>query len=88
MKVHLNKLLTNKYEGCGWIFQYIFLYGGERLGKTSKGNKNNYRKVENQSKHNDFPLCGKNERQDRNAKGTSVTSVYPYPFNTIFVLDR
>ncbi len=67
---------------------YIFLYGGEGLGKTSKGNKNNYRKVENQSKHNDFPVCGKNERQDRNAKGTSVTSVYPCPFNTIFVLDR
>ena len=60
----------------------------EGLGKTSKGNKNNYRKVENKSKHNDFPLCGKNGRQERNAKGTSVTSVYPYPFNTIFVLDR
>ena len=76
MKVHLNRLLTNKYEGCEWIFQYIFLYGRERLGKTCKENKNNYRKAENQSKHNDSPVCGKNKRLIRKTKGTTPPFIH------------
>ena len=47
---------------------YLPVWGGS-LEKPSKETKNNYRKPENQSQHNDFPICGKNKRQKRNTKG-------------------
>ena len=48
---------------------YISLYGGKRHRKTNKEAENNYRKPENQSQHNDFPICGKNKRRKRRTKG-------------------
>jgi len=51
---------------------YLPVWGGS-LEKPSKETKNNYRKPENQSQHNDFPICGKNKRQKRNTKG------HPFP---------
>ncbi len=40
--------------------------------KASKETKNNYRKSENQSQHNDFPICGKNKKRKRNTKGIDL----------------
>ena len=45
--------------------------------KTSKETKSNYRKPENQSQHNDFPICGKNQRRKRKTKGSPTPSLSP-----------
>ncbi|EHG98914.1 hypothetical protein HMPREF9441_03057 [Paraprevotella clara YIT 11840] len=45
------------------------MYGGKRHRKTNKETENNYRKPENQSHHNDFPIYGKNKRRKRRTKG-------------------
>ena len=39
--------------------------------------KSNYRKPENQSQHNDFPICGKNQRRKRKTKGSPTPSLSP-----------
>ena len=55
---------------------YLPVWRGRGIERQAK-KPSNYRKPENQSQHNDFPICGKNQRRKKENEGLSDTFTFP-----------